>query len=79
MSLQALFNEQALQELPKVWAAFCEAESGFDRGQIESIALRELSNCTPCLDDMSQEQKNDLDSEIMSMIEYRKAQYRKVE
>lgn len=56
MSLQSKFDNQALQMLPKVWVCIQDSKDSFCRSQMISVALREISNFSTCLDEMSAEE-----------------------
>lgn len=71
MSLQSQLNKAAFEQLSKSYSAINNAKNGNVRGSMEQITLRELSNCRPCLDDMTQEQKDMLDSSIIDIFNFR--------
>ena len=70
MSIQAQLNQQAFAQLNQTHASMKAAERNI-RGSMEQIALRALSNCKPCLDDMTQDQKNALDEIIVETFKHR--------
>lgn len=70
MGIQAQLNQEAFKQLNKTYAAMQFAQ-GASLGSMEQIALRELSNCIPCIDDMNQEQKNRLDEKILDIFKFR--------
>lgn len=71
MSLQSQLNKAAFEQLQLTYAAMKTAENGNILGSMEQITLRELSNCSPCLDDMNQDQKNALDEKIIDIFKSR--------
>jgi len=69
MSIQEqLKNDQAFRQLPLVYATI-KAASGNTRYSIEAITLRELDRCSPCLDNMSSDQKSDLENKLITIFE----------
>ena len=70
MSIQAQLNNQAFIQLPLAEAAMQAASSNI-RGSMETIILRELDRCSPCLDNMSHDQKTALDSTIIDIFKNR--------
>ncbi len=70
MSLQSQLNKAAFEQLDKTYAEMKTAQRNV-LGSMEQIALRELSNCRPCLDEMSQNQKNTLDEKIIDIFKSR--------
>ncbi len=71
MSMQSQLNKAAFEQLKYTFSAMQSAENGSIRGSMEQITLRELSNCRPCLDDMTSEQKNALDTKIVEIFRAR--------
>ena len=71
MGLQSILNQEAFEMLEKTWEAMKKADS-FDRSQLEAIALKRILNCSPCLEKMTDEQRQKLDNEIVDYFEYQK-------
>lgn len=65
MSIQSALNNAAFEQLPETYKAIKKAKDGHIRGTMEQYALNKIMNCTPCLDDMSEEQKIRLDEKIV--------------
>lgn len=70
VSIQAQLNKAAFQQLCKTYEVMQTAQ-GAVLGSMEQIALRELSNCRPCLDNMTQVQKHMLDEKVIAIYTYR--------
>jgi hypothetical protein len=71
MSIQSSLNNQAFTQLPLTYAAIRRPGSAQTRGNIEAIALRHIERCSPALDDMSAEQKFELDQAIVDELLYK--------
>ena len=69
MPLQQSLNNQAISQLPKI-SELIKSANQSDADQMTSRALREINNCTPCLDDMSEEQKNGMQDDLISSFKY---------
>lgn len=67
MSIQAILNYQALKQLEETYKAIKHSDVS-RRSQMEFVALREINNCHPCLDDMNETQKILLDEKILFLF-----------
>jgi hypothetical protein len=70
MSIQSQLNNQAFVQLPLVFAAMKDA-ARHTRASMETTTLPQLDRCSPCLDDMSYDQKATLDSAIIDIFKNR--------
>jgi hypothetical protein len=70
MSLQSQLNNAAFSQLPQVYAAM-KLASGYLLGSMEQYTFDRLMKCSPCLDDMNEAQKTELDNDIIKTFRYR--------
>ena len=65
MSIQAQFNEDAIDQLILVKAMIDKAEKS-EANQMRFVTLQKLGNCTPALSEMTPKQVNDLEDELIN-------------
>lgn len=70
MSIQAQLNHEAFIQLPKTYAAMKNA-TGNILGSMEQTTISKLMNCSPCLDDMTDQQKEKLDSDMIELFKHK--------
>jgi hypothetical protein len=70
MSLQSQLNNDAFSKLPKTFAEMQKA-TGNIKGSMEQYVFNQLMNCSPCLDNMNDNQINLLDEKIIKVFAYR--------
>lgn len=70
MSTQAKLNQEAFSQLPKTYAEIKNA-TGNIRGSMEQTTISKLMNCSPCLDDMTDQQKEKIDSDMIELFKHK--------
>jgi len=65
MSIQAQFNEDAIDQLILVKAMIDKAEKS-EANQMRYVTTQRLLNCKPSLSDMTPQQVNDLEDELIN-------------
>ncbi len=69
MPIQASFNNQAILQLPRISALINKADQKISNQMIDRT-LRIVNNCTPCLNDMSANQKEDMQDQLIETFKY---------
>ena len=66
--IQGILNHQALIQLEETYKLISEEKDLIKKSNMECLALREINNCRPCLDNMTETQKILLDEKILSLF-----------
>ncbi len=67
MSLQQILNNEAFDYVPRVNKLIKQAKS-FEANQMYNKALRMFSNCTPCLAEMTDAQRDSFEWILIDMF-----------
>lgn len=70
MSIQAQLNHAAFIQLSKTYSAMKNA-TGNIRGSMEQTTISKLMNCSPCLNYMTDQQKEKLDSDMIKLFKHK--------
>lgn len=70
MSIQAIFNENAIKAFPKLDRLISKAEV-FEANQMKSYALREMINSKKRVSDMSEVELNVFQTDLIEVFSYK--------
>ena len=66
--LQGILNHQALIQLEETHKLISKEKDIIRRSNMKHLALKEINNCYPCLDNMTARQKILLDEKVLALF-----------